>query len=959
MLDCNCLIHPFQNDPGTSQRQRTMEDLLAGAAKIDARTLADLLDYFVQLSGHINYYDFELNVKDWQPFFKKSIPFALAVMIKYPLQNVEDNFKLYKSIFEKKSSVTGLQLSSFFIYYRFINTINEWQKLLQDSGLPIAQVIDELIKNKLQQPVKWFIRYSNAAVKAYGIKRIDFSKLSGNAIWGIVPADITATDTAFSTGTRSKLKKLRNLYDEFNALFPILLNVIKLISKEAEKNLEKSFIPLQVELQQQHQPQLALIFAFLNMFRQLQNDLNKYKQKHLDYFYKDILQFKSAAAVADKAHVIFELQKQLESYLLKKGLLVKDGKDDKKQQILFSLDDDIVVTKTTIADKRTLFLNNKSVYTNTYVEGVYMAPIAGKADGIEIDFKEDPKNFPTLGETYSKYVYPDTKLIKPYPNARLGFILGSPVLYMQAGSTRTIDINLECYLNDELCDKIAAFEIPKNCCSDNAAGTSGDNKDYPVFYLPESFFSDVNAALANTYYYFNQDLLKLAQKKGISATLIEKLKKYFLLEEPTFDPKKEPDYCTNCAVQKDKYEGVIDEATYQPAFLPEEREILLEWIKPRKALNVLFSGEKEWVAPVIDPLFTPNFTVSMGALVGKKFTLTISATLTPDKPAVTFYDKEKLKEDFNATQPLVKIELDDKIKLIGVTKNLKGLAKKPGTKDKCCVQTDECCMLIEPDEDATYQLSLYHFFRNVIIDNTNPNAEIIKVKVCGLKNFIVQNDEAVMDVNGPIYPFGARPDIIDFRVTNLAVQYIITIDLITDVTPNVAGTTVTALNGLLPASGIYQVGNSYADIEGFLSRPPINATSLHDRGIIRDELRTKNYSKKNLNLIGPNFFIGSKEIFCKHWTEVFINLNWKDKPADFRDFYKAYLFQNDYITTGNKLFGLDDQEFEINISVLENSNWISELKHEDAPLKQHCIIHLLTSIIEGYFLKQRLPPFAV
>ena len=119
MLDCTCLIHPFQNDPGTSQRQRTMEDLLAGAAKIDARTLADLLDYLVQLSGHINYYDLALNVKDWQPFFKKSIPFALAAMIKYPLQNAEDNFELYKSIFEKRPSATGLQLNSFFIYYRF------------------------------------------------------------------------------------------------------------------------------------------------------------------------------------------------------------------------------------------------------------------------------------------------------------------------------------------------------------------------------------------------------------------------------------------------------------------------------------------------------------------------------------------------------------------------------------------------------------------------------------------------------------------------------------------------------------------------------------------------------------------------------------------------------------------------------------------------------------------------
>jgi len=99
MMDCECLIHPFQNDTGTSQQQRVMEDLLSGAAKIDARTLADLLDYFVQMSRHINYYDFQLNVNDWQPFFSNSIPFSLAAIIKFPLQDTSTSLDLYQFLF--------------------------------------------------------------------------------------------------------------------------------------------------------------------------------------------------------------------------------------------------------------------------------------------------------------------------------------------------------------------------------------------------------------------------------------------------------------------------------------------------------------------------------------------------------------------------------------------------------------------------------------------------------------------------------------------------------------------------------------------------------------------------------------------------------------------------------------------------------------------------------------------
>ena len=46
MFDCKNLVHPFQNDPGCSQLQRVMDNLLNSAAKIDNRTLAELLNFF-------------------------------------------------------------------------------------------------------------------------------------------------------------------------------------------------------------------------------------------------------------------------------------------------------------------------------------------------------------------------------------------------------------------------------------------------------------------------------------------------------------------------------------------------------------------------------------------------------------------------------------------------------------------------------------------------------------------------------------------------------------------------------------------------------------------------------------------------------------------------------------------------------------------------------------------------
>src|SRR5690606_20691733 len=105
---------------------------------------------------------------------------------------------------------------------------------------------------------------------------------------------------------------------------------------------------------------------------------------------------------------------------------------------------------------------------------------------------------------------------------------------------------------------------------------------------------------------------------------------------------------------------------------------------------------------------------------------------------------------------------------IPLNKKLRKKLGLEGFKKKCCVENDtkNCCQYI----------SYYHFFRNVIVATGTK----IDVKVCGLKNFIVQNDESLQDVNGPVYPFGTRPDIVDFNVINGFKKYCITSEFIKD-----------------------------------------------------------------------------------------------------------------------------------------------------------------------------------
>ncbi len=888
---------------------------------IDGRTLADLLNYFVEMSGHINYYDSELKTFDWKPFFKKSLPFTIAGMINYNLEAAENNFSCYNSLFKKKPTSAGLQLNANFIFYRFIRTINNWYISLQeDPNSAMSVWTENMIKNKLQEPVKLFISYVNAGVISFGIKGPDFNVLLSNDVWGLTPADVNKVDTTYINGIWDPVKRLNNLFISLHTIFPAFTNSIKLISAEAEKNLENSFSPLKDELQKKHPAHLGLIFTFLNVYKELQNDLNQFTRKHLDYFYKTILLFKSGEATPDRAHLVFEVQKQLKRYLLKKGIKIKDGKDDKKQEILFELDDEILITKTTIADRRNLFVNNRSYKAQSYIEGVYMAPVAQMADGVSLDFLSDPKNVPTLGGKISKWLDPETQLAKPYPNARLGFVLASPVLFLQAGSTRSIEISIDCTLDTNICRKLLDIANPlaSGCCG-RSTSNSGDKESFPNQFAPEQLYEAVNDALTRTYYYLNLDILKAIIKKGISNELAEKLRNIFLRDpNPHYNPAYKKDYC-NCDERIDIYEKILEGAAYTGPF-SSELTILEDFIKPLRPLTILFSGEKDWIEPSEISLLALE---PAGPVAPGSFTLHIKALLKPEKDAVTFYDKDNLKEDLGNTNPCVKIELNDKIKLVGI--DFEKIYEKPDTNDNCCVQTENCCLVTERKPGP---LSLYHFFRDVMVDDLAINKEILKVEVCGLKNFVVQNDEAVMDVNGPVYPFGARPDIVDFNVVDGFVKYYITPKLISEAqTAGINPISTAILNGLIKPVANYSIGSTIADIDLFLSS---KITVVPDRAIIKNLLLTKTYINKNF--IGPDFFIGSREIFGKHWKEIFISLDWKGKPGNFRDYYDGYMSILDDAPPHDRIFGLDDQKFEINLSILENGQWIAELPHPAIPI---------------------------
>ncbi|WP_420573804.1 baseplate J/gp47 family protein [Kordia sp.] len=121
-------------------------------------------------------------------------------------------------------------------------------------------------------------------------------------------------------------------------------------------------------------PQLALFIAFLKLLNKSKERFNKITKRHLDFYYKEVLQLAKKDEKADHAYVIFELAKTASEQFLSEETLVKAGKDSEGNTIHYKLEDEIVLNKAKIAAIR-----NTYAYPN--VSNWHASSIANSADG--------------------------------------------------------------------------------------------------------------------------------------------------------------------------------------------------------------------------------------------------------------------------------------------------------------------------------------------------------------------------------------------------------------------------------------------------------------------------------------------------------------------------------------------------------------------------------------------------
>jgi len=217
-------------------------------------------------------------------------------------------------------------------------------------------------------------------------------------------------------------------------------------------------------------PHLALLAAFLKLYRVPRAAMNGIGARHLEFFYRRVLGFAARVPRPDRAHLLIELKKGAEPVAIGPAHAFGAGKDAAGAERVYAPLEETVINAAKVESLRSVFVDPAGGGT------VCFAPQADSADGLGAPLRGDEAKWRGFGS-------PDL------PAAPVGFAIAAPVLRMAQGR-RAVTLALEV---DGLGAGLTATQLEQRleCFVTGAKGWLGP-------YVPDATLAPGTLALAFT-----------------------------------------------------------------------------------------------------------------------------------------------------------------------------------------------------------------------------------------------------------------------------------------------------------------------------------------------------------------------------------------------------------------------------------------------------------------------------
>jgi len=425
--------------------------------KIDERSIADFLVFVEKLSSYVFTHPADQNSNgdgnnpdNWKSFFCGDISIFLAKVSTIDLNELLPFYLKEDPIisFENQQKALKKRLDLITDFVSFIT--NSYHAILNQHGNDpqVKQLIDYLEQIISDGKIDEIIHKNSLIGLPTKYSDKEFKKFE--SLWA------NTNDSVLDVSQKNEIDihELNSLMNRFLAIMSQVVHYSKSLFLETINN------------NQYHTPGTALFIAFLKLYTNVQDDLNNITAKHLDYFYKEILNQKINPSKPDYVHVCFALADFADRCEIEKGTLFNAGTDEEGYDCLYEAEDYLTINKTKITDLCSIYIPQRDAVgiedSFEFVSNIYQSKILNTKTG-GFDFSLDPKSFSLIEQ--NKY---DTD-IHIMTISEIGFAIASPVLLLNEGKRECdLMINFNLKSLSTLLTFLERYTVNKNMTYENA-----------------------------------------------------------------------------------------------------------------------------------------------------------------------------------------------------------------------------------------------------------------------------------------------------------------------------------------------------------------------------------------------------------------------------------------------------------------------------------------------------------
>ncbi len=426
---------------GTSVNSRILPALDPNFFGIDERSLADLMNFTLGFSEKVDFINLE-NKKEgkWNLFFDRNLAFLIALITGLEIDKIDDQFRKVLTEIEDDKILTDQTESLRHLinhaHLQFLR-INHWYKIAKDDLIYLEEnkLFKELkraIVFKLASQYKAFLSLVNELNQEYFKSEILILDTSAFDLrWGL--------DKWKPEVVGKEKRPFDVLVKEVSENFKIVFGVIAYIQNKSGDLLTHT-----LEEYPYHSPHISLYLSFLKLFKEVQNDVNKITEKHLDFYYSEILEQQQKESEPDRVHLYLEPADHIQKSHIEAGTSLLAGVDDEGIDYIYKTDIELELSQANITDLKVMHVAENPLVgigeSYKRVSNIYAADIALSEGGFPLDKYQNEGSFDTFGMDQLSI----SKDKRTMNQARIGWAISSPILLLKEGDRKiTIQYGLD------------------------------------------------------------------------------------------------------------------------------------------------------------------------------------------------------------------------------------------------------------------------------------------------------------------------------------------------------------------------------------------------------------------------------------------------------------------------------------------------------------------------------------